>query len=210
MIGLMQFWISVSWHVRSKLKVWCPKVLMFRFSIQPEAEVCRLFKLKFHTLGSRDLFYTDRLWKPEFTNNEIPRKCQGIKLFQSRFPIELIAENHICGMMQLSQLESLSVRQMMHGESLELHNAWVEKEYFFLKCKVEKNFTKFKREWNDSKLFFKALLFRYFLTKLIHRHKQKQRNMKPLCIMKPGKNDGSSSLHASWHFPVQTDISHYW
>lgn len=37
--------------------------------------------------------------------------------------MELIAENHICGMMQLSQLESLGVRQMMHGESWELHNA---------------------------------------------------------------------------------------
>lgn len=73
-------------------------------------------------------FIQDRLWKPKFADNEIPRKFRGIKLLQSRFSMELIAENHICGMMQLSQLESLSVRQMMHGESWELHNAWVEKE----------------------------------------------------------------------------------
>lgn len=39
------------------------------------------------------------------------------------FYIELKAENHICGTVQLSQLESLSVRQMIHGESWELHNA---------------------------------------------------------------------------------------
>lgn len=96
---------------------------MFKFSIQPEGEVYSLFQPNLVPWDWEVCFIQDRLWKPKFADNEIPRKFRGIKLLQSRFSMELIAENHICGMMQLSQLESLGVRQMMHGESWELHNA---------------------------------------------------------------------------------------
>lgn len=154
----MQFWISVSWHVRSTLRVRFCGVSSFQYSpnqkfidflnqhLSPWDQDVHFIWAGFGSLYS---------WTARYPDN-----ARELNYFRVFFP-----QNQICGMIQLFQLQFLSVRQMMHGvRNCIMHE--IRKSSFHLYVRLRKPAQNL-REGNWPTLFFNALLLKHFPNKLI-------------------------------------------